>query len=451
MQLSERWKCFAQTRVFKITASVCAVLCAVLLALFVHCYNRYSSIIDQRLNGHLFENTAKIYDGSGRLLTQLAGESRAKRHLLAFEDIPKTLIDAVTAGEDQKFFVHHGVDLKRIVGASLWNVRGKRRLQGASTITQQLARSFFLTRERTLTRKISEAFIAILLELRLNKKQIFTMYANEVYLGEHGLYAIHGFGEAVESLFGKSLRNLTLAETATLAGIIPAPNSFSPVHHAERALTRRDLILQAMRESGSISREDYQEAKQAQLQLVQSATDTETSYFVDFTREELLRDYSEEQIMYGGYNVYTTLDLNLQKAAIDSIANGLRLVDKELASRDKKEKRPEQNSKSRPQAALIALDPRTGAIKAVVGGSDYNASQFNRITQAFRQPGSVFKPFVYAAALETAYDVRRSKDVLSEAAASSGDIDLPSIRDRLITPVTKILDAPRVFTYAGEL
>src|SRR5262245_16572920 len=164
---------YARTRVFKrfvVTGAVLAIVCASILGVS---YHRYSQIIDQRLNGHVFENTAKIYDGSGNLVTTLSGEGRSKRRLVEFKEIPKVLIDAVTAGEDQRFFVHHGLDLKRIVGAFLWNIREKKGLQGASTITQQLARSFFLTRERTLRRKLSEAIIAVMLEHRLTKEQIF--------------------------------------------------------------------------------------------------------------------------------------------------------------------------------------------------------------------------------------------------------------------------------------
>jgi len=442
---------FAHTRLFKASAVICAVFCFISGSVGVYSYYQYSRMIDQRLNGHLFENPARIYDSSGKLLTSLPGESRAKRRLVEFQDIPKVLLDAVTAGEDQKFFTHHGLDLKRIVGAFMWNLRENRRLQGASTITQQLARSFFLTREPTLRRKISEAFIAILLELRLTKEHIFTMYANEVYLGEHGLYAMHGFGEAAQSLFGKNLDGLTLAEAATLAGIIPAPNNFSPARHPDRALVRRDLILKRMRQSGSITEEDYLNARGANLEIIQSTTDTEAPYFVDFTRTELLRDYSEEKMMYGGYKVYTTLDLNLQKAAVDAVVKGLTLVEKELAAANKKNRpRGHDATNPRPQAALIALDPHTGEIKAMVGGSDYSRSQFNRITQAFRQPGSVFKPFVYAAALETAYDTTSSAGVVKQTEASeAGEGDFPSINDRLITPVTTIMDAPRAFTYGN--
>src|SRR5262245_18965306 len=289
MQFSGPANRVLRTPIFKVLASICAVFFLISGSVVGHYYSRYSRMIDERLNGHLFENPAKLYDRSGKLLTSLSGKDRAKRRLVEFKDVPKVLVDAVTAGEDQKFFVHHGLDLKRIVGAFIWNVRENRRVQGASTITQQLARSFFLTRAPTLRRKISEAFIAILLEFRLTKEQIFTMYANEVYLGERGLYAIHGFGQAAQSVFGKDLNSLNLAETATLAGIIPAPNSFSPVRHPDRALMRRELILKAMKQLGTITEEQYQNARTVKLNIVKSAVDNDAPYFVDFTRDELLK------------------------------------------------------------------------------------------------------------------------------------------------------------------
>src|SRR5438552_8202228 len=179
MQLSVLANRFARTRLFKLLVVVCAVFSTILGSVGIYWYARYNRIIDQRLNGHVFENPAKIYDGTGKLLTTVSGQGRAKRRVVEFPDIPKVLLDAVTAGEDQKFFVHHGVDPKRIVGAFIWDLH-ENRLQGASTITQQLARNLFLSREPTLRRKISEAFIAFLLELRLTKEQIFSMYANEV-------------------------------------------------------------------------------------------------------------------------------------------------------------------------------------------------------------------------------------------------------------------------------
>jgi penicillin-binding protein 1B len=356
----------------------------------------------------------------------------------------------VIAVSSQRFFVHHGLDMRRIAAAVIWDIRENRRLQGASTITQQLARSFFLTREPTLRRKISEAFIAILLELRLRKEQIFTMYANEVYLGEHGLYAVHGFGEAAHSLFGKNLRDLTLAEAATLAGMIPAPNNFSPARHPDRALVRRGLILKAMRQLGSITEENYRTAREAGVEIIESTTGTEAPYFVDFTRDELLRDYSENQLMQGGYRVYTTLDLKLQRAAVDAVANGLTSAEKQLAADQKKKAAGHYQALPRPQAALVALDPHTGEIKAIVGGSDYSTTQYNRISQAFRQPGSVFKPFVYAAALEKGFDLSSSTNVGQELQVNDpNDLSFLPINDKVITPLTKIIDAPRAFTFAG--
>jgi penicillin-binding protein 1B len=449
LSLAGRW---ARTPSFKWLSVASGAFTIVCVCIFGYYYHRYSHIIDQRLNGPIFENTAKIYDQSGKLITNLSGQGRSKRRLVEFHDIPKVLIDAVTAGEDQKFFHHHGLDVKRIAGAVVTNIREEKSVQGASTITQQLARSFFLTRERTLKRKVSEAFIAVVLEHRLTKKQIFTMYANEVYLGEHGSYAMHGFGEAAHALFERELRDLTLPEAATLAGIIPAPNAFSPDGHPDRAVQRRNHILNGMREMHSIAETDYQSAKQARLEVKPLEDDpAQTAYFVDFTRQELLKNYSEEEVRFGGYNVATTLDLDLQKAAVEAVNKGLTAVDKELAAREKKDV-SEQQPTARPQAALIALDPHTGEIKAIVGGSDYTETQYNRITDAFRQPGSVFKPFVYAAALDSAYSSDRSSEPpRADTHSSSEDFESPSIQDKLITPITRILDAPRTFNYGNEV
>jgi penicillin-binding protein 1B len=441
-----------RSRAFKIFGSVLGVLFVVASLFVFHYYNEFARMIDIKLSGRVFQNTAKIYSSSTKLVTSLSDESRAKRRLVEFYEIPRVLIDAVTAGEDQSFFRHHGLDPFRIAGAFVWNLEETHKLQGASTITQQLARNFFLTAEPTLKRKISEASIALILELRLTKEQIFAMYANEVYLGERGSFSIHGLGEGAAALFGKELSQLTLPEAATLAGIIPAPNAYSPSRHPDRAVFRRNLILRTMRQADLITEESYQEALAAPLEIVEATTDvTEAPYLVDFVRDELLSDYSEYELMNGGLSVYTTLDLDLQRAAVEAVANGVAQVEKELAKRDKKLANPE--NRPSPQAGLIALDPRTGEIKAMVGGTDYTTTQYNRITQAFRQPGSVFKPFVYAAALETAYDI----DVVSlmdDVRARDGLIPetSPLVRyfvDRLITPMTTIMDAPKVFTYGN--
>jgi penicillin-binding protein 1B len=268
------------------------------------------------------------------------------------------------------------------------------------------------------------------------------MYANEVYLGQRGSYAIHGFAEGSTAQFGKDLSELTLPEAATLAGIIPAPNAYSPSKHPDRATFRRNLILRAMLQTGSITTESYEKARQSGLEIITSTADvTDAPYLVDFIREELLKDYSEQELMNDGLSVYTSMDPNLQRAAVEAVAKGVALVEEQFAARDRKTK----NSKirPRPQAALIALDPRTGEIKAMVGGTDYTSSQFNRITQAYRQPGSIFKPFVYSAALETPFDVD------PEDPGSADDSQMQSLDYRFITPLTAVMDAPNVFFYGG--
>jgi penicillin-binding protein 1B len=263
------------------------------------------------------------------------------------------------------------------------------------------------------------------------------MYANEVYLGPRGSFAIHGFGEGSTAQFGKDLSELTLPEAATLAGIIPAPNAYSPSKHPDRATARRNLILKAMQKMGAISTETYDKATQAEMGIIRLKADaTDAPYLVDFIREELLKDYSEQELMNGGLSVYTTLDPDLQKAAVEAVAHGLTFVEEQYAR--KKKNNPE--NWPRPQAGLIALDPHTGAIKAMVGGTDYAASQYNRITRAFRQPGSIFKPFVYAAALETPYDVSSEEDDTPPS-----DPHIQSLDDRFITPLTTVMDAPKVF------
>ena len=431
-----------RTPVFRIVLMVLVLLTVASASVVVHYYNRYAGIVDRKLSGQVFQNTAKIYSAPQKLVTSLSGMSRSKRRLVEFKDIPRVLVDAVTAGEDQGFFSHHGLAPTRIAGAFVSNLHETHRLQGGSTITQQLARNIFLTAVPTWKRKFAEAFIAVILELRLTKEQIFTMYANEVYLGQRGSFAIHGFGEGSVALFGKDLSELTLPEAATLAGIIPAPNAYSPTRHPDRATVRRNLILTAMLRAGTITVENCETAKRARLKISESTADaTDAPYLVDFIHEELLKDYSEEELMNGSLSVYTTLDPDLQKAAVEAVAKGLALVEKQLAARGKQKE--DLVTLSRPQAGLIALDPRTGEIRAMVGGTDYAFSQYNRITQAFRQPGSVFKPFVYAAALETWYDITTEEPQLYV------DTHVQSLDDEFITTLTTVMDAPKVFFYGG--
>jgi len=421
--------------------------------LTIYCFSRFSALVDRRVKEGVHES-ARIYaavpdivtpsalamhtddvasDDEPGLMANAFDSSRARRRVVSFDDIPRDLVAAVLAGEDRTFFRHHGVNPKRIVAALVFDVKQGAAVQGASTITQQLARSLFLNRNLTLRRKASEAVIALILERRLSKQQIFAMYANEIYLGQRDSFAIHGFAEGAKAYFGKELQDLTLSESATLAGIIPAPNAFSPVQHPDRAITRRDLILRILRESEKITDAQYEEAKRSELKIAPNVDPTEGQYLVDYVQEELRRDFPEETLMAGGLKVYTTVDIPLQKAAIEAVARGLTLVEAELKKRSRKTGKPA--SGKTPQAGLIALDPRTGEIKAMVGGTRYGATQFNRITQAMRQPGSIFKPIVYAAALETARDGFTRFDL------NPADEEGPT----QITPLTVLLDEPTEF------
>jgi len=253
------------------------------------------------------------------------------------------------------------------------------------------------------------------------------MYANEVYLGHRDTFAIHGFAEASRAYFGKELRDLTLAESATLAGIIPAPNAYSPVNHPDRAIARRDLILKIMADAGDITNAQYLEAKRSPLNVAANVDPTEGQYLVDYIRDQLLKDFSEDTLMTGNLRVQTTVDLRLQAIASDAVRKGLDNVNAQLAKRS-------GGKGPTPQAGLIALDPKTGEIKAMVGGTEYGATQYNRMTRAFRQPGSIFKPFVYAAALETALE-GFSTDFIPDDEETSARI----------SPITTLMDEPTVF------
>jgi penicillin-binding protein 1B len=264
-------------------------------------------------------------------MTSFFDASRARRRVIEFKEIPKVLINGVLSGEDRVFFNHYGLNPKRIFGAFVSNIKQDGRLQGASTITQQLARNLFLNHEISLQRKLSEAFIAVILESRLTKEQIFTMYANEVYLGHRDSFAIHGFAEASKAYFGKDMQDLTLSEAATLAGIIPAPNAFSPVHHPDRAQARRNLILRIMLDSGDITQQQYDEARQSALTIAPNLDPTEGQYLVDYIHDQLLEAFPEDTLMSGGLSVHTTVDLNLQAFAVDAVRNGLKQVNAQLA------------------------------------------------------------------------------------------------------------------------
>ncbi|MES1257395.1 MAG: transglycosylase domain-containing protein [Acidobacteriota bacterium] len=340
---------------------------------------------------------AKTWVAGHPLMANLSNLSTGpeKRHFVTFRQIPSSLVQAVLSVEDKHFFEHQGIDLPRLAEAAWVDFRDQRKEQGASTLTMQLVRGLWLQPAKRWRRKIAEAMMTIHLERRWPKEEIFQTYANHVFLGKQGAYDIRGFAEAARMYFGEELRNLSVAQAALLAGMVQRPSYFNPYRHPERAKERRDLVLALMRTNGYIDQAQYAEAAAAPLRVIDQGQADElygAPWVLDVVGSEMPRDES------GGVtkNIYTTIDLNLQRAAAEAIASGMQQVDKQLAARH-------GNSAPRPEAALIALDPRTGEIRAMVGGRDYARSQFNR-TLARRPPGSVFKPFVYAAALNTAID-----------------------------------------------
>ena len=326
------------------------------------------------------------------LLSTLQAGARRKRRVTALEEIPQRVIQAVLSAEDHRFFEHRGVDVLRVAGATVTNVTGNRSyLVGASTLTQQLVKNTLLHPGQTISRKLREQALAMLLERRLSKARILELYLNEVYLGQQGSFAIHGVAQGARSLFGKDLGNLTLGEAATMAGIIQAPQLHAPARHPDRARVRRNSVLLAMVEHGFVTPDGALAAIREPIHAVAGVEDLEAPYFVDLVEGRLTRRVAHRTARTG-LRIETTLDLRLQRLAETSIHEGLvQIADRrgELAG-------------PRPQAALVAVDPRTGAIKALVGGGSYRDSQFNRALRARRQPGSIVKPFVYLSAFERA-------------------------------------------------
>jgi penicillin-binding protein 1B len=348
-------------------------------------------------------------------------EERDKRRLVRYEELPDSLIKAVLGIEDRRFFSHPGLDPLRIIGAAIRNIRAESYIQGGSTITQQLVKNFFLTPERTVKRKVQEALLAFVLERRAQKKDILELYLNEVYLGQVGSFSIHGVGEAARMYFHKDVGNLTLVESALLAGMIASPNPYNPYRHADRATERRNQVLRAMADAGYIPPATAEAAMAQPLKIQAPSVDTtEAPYFVDLVREQLAARYDARDLKTQNLAIYTSLDFSLQALAQSVLQSGLERVEKMIR----------RKSKEGPlQGCLIALDPQTGGIVALVGGRSYGTSQYNRVTQARRQPGSTFKPFVYLAAFEATFD----------------DPSLPPI-----TPATVVDDAPSTFLFGNK-
>jgi penicillin-binding protein 1B len=347
----------------------------------------------------LQDNTARSqYQLEPQLMQAISGPTREKRRMVKFHDIPAILVDAVTSIEDKRFFQHAGFDPIRIAKAVYVDVKEGRKDQGASTLSMQTARMFFLTQDKSWKRKAAEFIITLLLEQKLSKEEIFEYYANQVPLGQRGSFHIVGFGQASEAYLGKELNSITLPEAATLAGMIQRPSYFDPFRHPERLKERRNIVLQLMRQNDVISERDYKLAVDAPMTVINAgSTSVEAPYFVDMVNDALQAMFTDTtDFQSNAYRIYTTIDMRLQRAAVEAIRAGMANVD-ELV---KKQKRFKGQTPPTPQVALVALDPHTGEVKAFAGGRNYGMSQLNHAL-ATRQPGSIFKPFVYATALET--------------------------------------------------
>ena len=359
-----------------------------------------------------------------RILSSIAAEGDGRRKTVNFDDLPPHLVKAITVTEDRAFFEHFGVNFRGIARA-LWrryeeDAETPLSNQGGSSITQQLVKNLLLTNDPTYERKAKEAFMSVILETRLTKKEIFTLYANQIYLGQQTGVAIYGVGEASDVYFGKDVSQLNLTESAFIAGIIRSPNRYNPFKNTERVQERRNQVLESMFEAGEITGQQYEQARGVKLELkqVNSRKDLQgMPYFTQYVVDRLPEIVNDPEAMQRT-RVYTSIDPDLQRIAYEIVSKRLEKLDGYF----------KKKNKGTLNAALVAMRPKSGEIVAMVGGRDYLANQFNRATSAMRQPGSVFKPFVYATAINSAYD------------ASS----------RVFTAATTIKDEKKIFTFGND-
>jgi len=351
--------------------------------------------------GQMDQATA-IYDDRDRLVFSIFKQQRIGTSLTG---VSPHLIHAILAIEDQRFYDHGGLDISRTAAAALANLRRHRASQGGSTITQQLARQSFLTADKTIRRKLQELILAWRIESQFSKDEILELYLNKVYFGD-GLYGVEA---ASQGYFGKSPAELSIPEAALLAGLVKSPSNYAPTLHMDRALARRNVVLQAMLDNGAIDRATWQSARATKVVLHDGLRGDEPhgQYFKEEVRQALVERFGWERVYQGGLRVYSTIDMPMQEAAEVAAAETLKAID---AKRQANEVRRAAAKKRAPlpdplplQAALVAMDPASGQVRAMVGGRDFEVSRFNRAVQARRQPGSAFKPFVYAAALEAGY------------------------------------------------
>jgi penicillin-binding protein 1B len=356
-----------------------------------------------------------------KMLSTIAAEGDGRRRTITFSDMPPHLVKAITVTEDRAFFEHYGVNFRGIARALWRRYEGDENTplsnQGGSSITQQLVKNLLLSNDQTLERKITEAYMSVILETRLSKQEIFTLYANQIYLGQQAGVSIYGVGEAANVYFGKDVSQLTLPESAFLAGIVRSPNRYGPYKNPDKVEERRNQVLDSMLEASEISQSQWSEARKTKLELKPQTSRNDLQgvpYFSQYVTDQLPTLVSDPEAVQH-QRIYTSIDPDLQRIAYETVAKRLEKLDKYFP------KKPKGNL----NAALVAMRPRTGEIVAMVGGRDYMQNQFNRATSAMRQPGSVFKPFVYATALNSAYDTA----------------------SRVFTAATVFKDEKKVFTF----
>ncbi len=380
------------------------------------------------------------YELEPLLVTGLSDQSRAKRRLVTYDDLPKYMAPAVTSIEDRRFFQHGALDYDGVLRSVVHDMMpGRHSLEGASTIDMQVAKMFFLTPQRTFKRKFLQVIIALQLEHRFSKQQIFQMYANEAPLGEVGSYAIDGFGEAAQAYFGKDVGQLDLPECALLAGMIQSPSWLNPFRHADRAMVRRNVVLDAMVETGAITKKQAEQAKAKPIDVVPGAFDSgEAPWFTEMARNELRQRLNDPDYNERGLRIYTSLDPQLQQVAQNAVSEGLKQTDEVVRARYKRRVRLDERRGIKtpplvyPQVALVALNPHTGQVLALVGGRNYATSQLDHAI-AHRPTGSIFKPFVYAAAFNSS--------------VAGTPLTNPSGVSGIFTPLTVLHDEPTTFTF----
>lgn len=358
------------------------------------------------------------------LLSLVFGRHQEERMIVPLSEVPKSLVNAVLAAEDERFYRHAGIDPLAVLRAAFTNVKSGRIVQGGSTITQQTVKNLYFGQERTWWRKVREALMSVILDARYPKDRILEVYINEVYLGQRGSVSICGFQAASRYFFGRNVSDLSLGEAATLAGMIRNPGGYNPFTHPDRAVERRNLVLDAMRELGWADKAAVARAKAEPLRVASGGAGyARAPYVVDLVRAQLAELYSEQTLAENGLEIYTTIDTIVQARAEEALERGLARLEADVPVVRR------QKAQRRLQGCVVVTDPRSGAILALVGGRDYQDSQFDRVTQAKRQPGSCFKPFVYLAAFEAAI-----------AGAEGG-----------LTPASILDDSPYELTSGGKI